>query len=168
MNTELLFEMQQLYTAIDQSVRQREEINRSHLQCKAGCAACCVDEVTVFEVEAHYITHSAAEILRTATPAPAGTCAFQDESCCCRIYQWRPYVCRTQGLPLQWSEVTESGASVVWRDICPINESSTPLETLPDESFWTIGPIEEALALLQHRHGSRNSVRVPLRELFLR
>jgi Fe-S-cluster containining protein len=78
----------------------------------------------------------------------------------CRIYAHRPYVCRTQGLPLRWIE--DEGEEIYEaRDICPLNAEGPPLEELPAEECWSIGPFEERLAREQ-----KDGARVALRSLF--
>ena len=88
-----------------------------------------------------------------------------DELGACRIYPDRPYICRTQGLPLRWLEETASGELAEHRDVCPLNLTDLSLLELPDEAFWRLGPVEQRLAELQHRaFGALR--RVALRELF--
>ena len=41
-----------LHLAIDEAARPLEEKNRPRLRCSRGCTGCCVDDLTVFEVEA--------------------------------------------------------------------------------------------------------------------
>jgi len=97
-------------------------------------------------------------------PGPAGGCAFLDDAGACRIYPHRPYVCRTQGLPLRWAE-DEGDAVVERRDICPLNAEGLLIEDLPAEAMWTLGPVERRLAAAQARTGDPER-RVPLRALF--
>jgi hypothetical protein len=74
-------------------------------------------------------------------------------------------VCRTQGLPLRFFESSTQGA-VEYRDICPLSEpGGPPLDMLPEDHLWTIGPYEGRLVDLQLRfEGSLR--RVALRSLF--
>ncbi len=126
------------------------------LACKEGCSGCCVDGLTVFEIEAARIREAHPDLLATGTPSDVG-CAFLDEAGACRVYDVRPYVCRTQGLPLRWVE-EEDGEAVEMRDICPLN-ANVDLAQIGPEAMWTIGPFEERLA----QHGD---TRVALRSLF--
>jgi hypothetical protein len=139
-------------------------LHEARTHCQKGCSSCCVDDLKVFEVEAEHIRRHHAELLRDATPHAEGACAFLDEEGACRIYAERPYVCRTQGLPLRWLEEGEGGF-VELRDICSLNDDGPPIEALPAEACWSIGPVEERLGLLQlaHRLGSK---RTRLRDLF--
>jgi Fe-S-cluster containining protein len=105
-------------------------------------------------------------LLSSAEPHPPGNCAFLDERGGCRIYGDRPYVCRTQGLPLRWFEEDDDGHTAELRDICPLNDiSDEPLGNLSEEDFWTIGAFEGRLAELQREFGE-SLRRVSLRQLF--
>jgi hypothetical protein len=124
------------------------------LRCARGCAGCCVDELSVFEVEAAVIVRRHRDLLDAAAP---------------RVYAERPYVCRTQGLPLRWLEEDEAGAPRELRDECPLNGTEgPPIEALPAADCFTLGPFEERLAALQARVDGGQGRRVALRSLFRR
>lgn len=140
------------------------------LTCQRGCPDCCLDELTVFPVEAHRIRSEAARLLESGTPAAPGSCAFLDDQGSCRIYESRPYVCRTQGLPLRWLEASD----VERRDLCSLSEEPWAAAgwgpgNLEPEQCWHLGPFEGRLAGLQAAvHGfSDPPPRVRLRSLFL-
>ena len=136
------------------------------LHCRRGCSQCCVDELTVFDIEAERIRQKYPQLLAQESPHPRGMCAFLDGEGACRIYPDRPYVCRTQGLPLRWLDEDAEGEFVEYRDICPLNEEGTPIEELLEDECWTIGPVEERLSGLQRQHGGGVMKRVALRSLF--
>jgi len=136
------------------------------LHCGRGCAACCVDDITVFEVEAERIRRAHDALLRSEAPHPPGACAFLDARGSCRIYADRPYVCRTQGLPLRWHEEGSGEQVVEYRDICPLNLEGKPLEALPEEECWLLGPNEAELARIAERMCGEPQRRIPLRALF--
>jgi len=152
--------LRRLYADIDCDTARLERLHAERLHCGRGCAACCVDDLTVGAAEAEHIRRSFPDLLDEGTPHPRGACAFLDESGACRIYAHRPYVCRTQGLPLRWIEQVD-GHLVEHRDICPLNEAGAPITALPESQCWTIGPVEQRLAAL---NGERPRVR--LRDLF--
>ncbi len=149
-----------LHDAVDRSVVRLHVIHAERLACRRGCNACCVDDLTVFEVEAERIRAAHPALLATGVPHAAGACAFLDEEGACRVYAERPYVCRTQGLPLRWLD-EQGGETVELRDICPLNETAEPVEALPEADCFTLGPFEEELARL-----ATTALRVPLRALF--
>lgn len=145
-------EVEDLHAEVDH--RAAAVASQFELTCKRGCSACCVDGLTVFQVEAERIRRSASSLLSSAEPHPPGRCAFLGSEGECRIYEARPYVCRTQGLPLRWIE-----DEFDYRDICELND--VPVETLAPEECWTLGEFEERLARLQP-----DGNRVALRDLF--
>ncbi|TNF52441.1 YkgJ family cysteine cluster protein [bacterium] len=156
------------YQSVEREVCLLSSIHSARLRCRYGCRDCCIDELTVFEIEAENIQSCYPDLLRQANPHPVGACAFLDEAGACRIYEHRPYVCRTQGLPLRWIEEPSEERIVEKRDICLLNDRGNPVETLPADECWSIGPFEEELARLQAavHHGKLH--RKSLRELFNR
>ncbi|HBP19695.1 MAG TPA: hypothetical protein DEA08_18130 [Planctomycetes bacterium] len=164
-----LSELRALHAAVDAEVAELSALHQGRLQCARGCAGCCLDDLSVFALEAERIRAEAGELLREGSPHPPGACAFLDGEGACRVYAARPYVCRSQGLPLRWLEERE-GQVVELRDICPLNEpeDQPPLEELAPESCWPIGPVEARLRELQAAHEPETPLRrVPLRDLFL-
>ncbi|HSV96087.1 MAG TPA: YkgJ family cysteine cluster protein [Spirochaetota bacterium] len=81
---------------------------RSSMACAPGCDSCCILE-TVNAVEAGVLLNHAASIgpahrdavmLRAAEPARAGQpCVFLENGLCA-VYEARPLICRTHGLPV--------------------------------------------------------------------
>jgi len=158
--------LERLHREVDARAQALAETLAPRLQCRRGCSGCCVDDITVFEVEAERIVVHHASLLAEGEPHPRGACAFLDREGACRIYADRPYVCRTQGLPLRWYEDDEIGDQIEERrDICPLNAEGPPLESLPEEQTWLIGPTEERLAAIQ-QEGRGTRRRVALRDLF--
>ncbi len=146
----------------------------SLLVCRRGCHECCVDDLAVFPVEAEIIRRHCGPLLTFDQPHPKGKCAFLDADGACRIYPWRPYVCRTQGLPLRWMETDPSGAEIELRDICPLNldelaQQNTNLADISSDNCWTLGEVESTLAGLQVQAlgGFQDPLpRILLRDLF--
>ena len=163
---DILKALEEFYREVDEAVRRLSTLHAGRMRCVRGCALCCMDGITVFEVEAEYVRHHGRRLIETLEPHPEGACAFLDGQGSCRIYPYRPYVCRTQGLPLRWIEETEDGIPVEMRDICPVNEAGPPVEELSPDHCWTIGPAEMRLAALQSLVSGDSPVRVPLRALF--
>jgi len=156
-----------LHDEVDRKVAKLARLHTERLVCRRGCSDCCVDDITVFEVEAARIRRDHARLLSHEASYPEGACAFLDSRGACRIYASRPYVCRTQGLPLRWIEESESGPSVELRDICPLNESDhAPVVALAAEECWSLGPYESRLAQLQIDTAGAPPRRVRLRDLF--
>lgn len=165
--SETIHWVEKLHALVDEAKTPVEQANARRLRCHAGCSDCCTDGLTVFEIEAAIIRRHHAELIDTGEPHPEGACAFLDGEGRCRIYEQRPYVCRTQGLPLRWLEEDEVNEQIVEsRDICPKNAEGVPLEELAADECWTIGPFEQRLADRQHDADSGRGQRIALRSLF--
>lgn len=138
--------------------------------CKPGCAACCVDDLTVWQVEADAI----AAYVRRADAAPLqlhpeGACVFLGADRRCQVFAARPYVCRSQGAVLRWweSEPDDDDDDDDWGDFSdeltldrpeapPIERRSTcaehlhdvDIEALPEAATLTLGPAEDRLVAI--------------------
>jgi hypothetical protein len=145
-----------LHRAVDAMTAPIARTHEGKLACRRGCSGCCVDDITVFAVEAEAITRVHGTLLELEAPHAEGACAFLDSEGSCRIYAERPYVCRTQGLPLRWLDGDHEA-----RDVCSLNLVGEAIEELPPSACWTIGPVENKLIELQ-----RDGRRVSLRSLF--
>jgi Fe-S-cluster containining protein len=142
--------------------------NQGRLQCGRGCSGCCVDDITVFQVEADQIRSNDryTELLAHGTPHAEGACAFLDPGGACRVYDARPYVCRTQGLPLRWIDEEQEAEM---RDICALNDEAVDgakyptIVELPEADCWTIGEPEARLRQLQteYQHQRRSGPHEP-------
>jgi Fe-S-cluster containining protein len=153
-----------LHRAIDAMSAPIAKAHEGKLACRRGCSGCCVDVITVYAVEAEAIERAYGELLSNAEPHPVGACAFLDAEGACRVYDARPYVCRTQGLPLRWiEEGIEEGIEEAHeaRDVCTLNLVGGDIAELPASACWTIGPVENKLIELQP-----DGRRVALRSLF--
>ncbi|MCE5194955.1 MAG: YkgJ family cysteine cluster protein [Nitrospiraceae bacterium] len=157
------------YNELDIFVKKLHEIHRQRLSCKYGCSSCCMDDITVFEIEAENIKSNYKYLLKSGKPYPEGKCAFLDEKEGCRIYEHRPYVCRTQGLPLRWIDYGDNDEFVEMRDICSLNEKRINLEELKEDECWNIGPFEKKMAELQQALSCGQEMkRAALRSLFIK
>lgn len=163
----VLVELAALHDEVGREAERLQALHAARLACRRGCSACCADGLTVFEVEAERIRRHYPGLLAGGVPGPAGGCPFLDGEGACRIYPHRPYVCRTQGLPLRWIEARPEGEVVELRDICPLNQAGPPVESLEAGACWTLGPAEGRLAALQARLDAGALRRIPLRSLFL-
>jgi uncharacterized protein len=155
--------MKALHQDAASEVRRLHVLHAARLQCARGCSSCCVDTLSVFEVEAELIRSVHGSLLADGLPHGQGACAFLSDLGACRIYEERPYVCRTQGLPLRWVADDEE-----LRDICPLNEVADPeqaLELIAPADCWTLGPFEEKMAQLELSQAISRP-RVMLRALF--
>jgi hypothetical protein len=98
------------------------EKHATKMECKKGCSKCCQTDISVFEIESERIAEwfyaqdelTQKDLLeKWSGPNKEGYCTFlYDDQC--TIYEARPLICRTQGLPLFLS--SENAL-----DYCPLN-----------------------------------------------
>ncbi len=107
--------------------------NSQQMDCKKGCSKCCQTDISVFEIEADRIrdwfksqasTDKVNLLKLWSLPSGNGSCTFLVNDSC-TIYDARPVICRTQGLPLYVSSENSL-------DYCPLNFKSGD----PEKSDW--------------------------------
>lgn len=162
---EILETLQKFYSTLDSHIHAIEEKNKSRINCKKGCFSCCKDDLEVFGIEAANIKINHREFLSNEKSYTIGMCAFLNEEGACRIYESRPFVCRTHGVPISYLQNDEEGEFEL-RDICPLNEEGEALENLTTEKIFQNNLWEEKLAMLQLLADKGEMEREKLRELF--
>lgn len=155
-----------------QACQQLEHLHACHLVCKAGCHDCCVN-LTVFPVEYYAILEDLrSAAIKELTLDDQATCAFLKTGLC-QIYDLRPTICRTHGLPVAFvNDDPDDPAMNV--SFCPLNftqakdedlafgpESTLELDSLNMELY------ELNLAFLDERPELKldPSDRIPLKRL---
>src|SRR5512145_132205 len=84
---------------IDEEIKRLKELHGPDITCRPGCMVCCVN-LTVFPVEFFTIQEELGKTnikhgdLHFDESAP---CGFLNEEGLCRIYPFRPIICRTHG-----------------------------------------------------------------------
>jgi uncharacterized protein len=134
------------------------------ISCRPGCDACC-RHLSICAVEAAAITEAL-----SALPAPAAAeireaarAAMLKDRCpllhngLCRLYEARPIICRTHGLPLLISREGERGV-----DFCP--ENFKGVESIPGSAIIDLERLNSvltavnALFLQSHPGGERLTI----------
>lgn len=124
----------------------------AHMACCEGCSRCCYTSITVFLSEAAEIVawfKAQSEDIQKALrqhwqephnegPDASGKqqspCAFLHNNRC-TVYEVRPTICRSQGLPLMFREANpKTKETTLHVDVCPLN-FGTP-NTLPPQAEW--------------------------------
>ncbi|MGQ8338014.1 YkgJ family cysteine cluster protein [Sunxiuqinia sp. A32] len=124
----------ELRSAIDELSNKLFKMHHSHVECKKGCDLCCMD-YQIFPVEFDSIKEAIKnEEIQTGTKEN-GSCIFlKDHEC--QIYEHRPIICRTHGLPLLFMNDEQWELSA-----CELNftnfddEEFTAENTFPQDKF---------------------------------
>lgn len=147
---------------------------RDDVLCRSGCDACCQVELNVCHLEAERVRRAVARMPGSVRPGVGRGpgCAFLVNSRC-TIYDERPLVCRSQGLPLAYEAGTvpaealsaraSDGRDLTW---CPLNFESDPPRRA---DILDAERVDVALASLNRQFCEHSGLdpleRVPLRTL---
>jgi Fe-S-cluster containining protein len=118
-----LAEYLRLRSQVDARVEELLCRHGQHITCGPGCCECCVN-FTVFAVEFEAILQGLTDRGETVSFDESASCGFlQDRRC--RIYDHRPIICRTHGLPIAFFDEQSAGHSV---SFCPKNFTQADLD----------------------------------------
>lgn len=93
----------ELNAKIDGFFARVEARHGDDMHCRTGCSDCCQPGLSVTRVEAELIAaHLAGK--RIALGARADRCVALDAAGRCSIYEARPVVCRSHGVPIRMRE----------------------------------------------------------------
>jgi Fe-S-cluster containining protein len=134
-----------------------------HLVCRAGCSGCCHHHLSVFAVEAEEaraaieslpapirvrLEEQAREVINREARGEQVSCPMLVDDRC-SIYESRPLICRTQGLPMLME--AEDGGSEV--DFCPLNFTGAgAVDDLDEDHLVPLEALNLRLALLNLEH----------------
>jgi len=154
-------EYSDLILKVDSFVEEKMKVFEGKIKCKPGCYTCCVGGLTITKLEADAIL----EFLETNNiklPLESNhknLCKNLDKDGRCLIYQVRPIVCRSHGVPLDYKE----GAFKV-RTVCPKNFQNEKISDLSLTDVLNMDTVNVLLGMLnKHIYGTIE--RVPLEDL---
>jgi Fe-S-cluster containining protein len=140
-----------------------------HLVCRAGCSGCCHHHLSVFAVEAAALRETIAELSPEVRERIAEQSRKVDERelrgeavACpllvddrCAVYQSRPLICRTQGLPLLLE--AEDGTQEV--DFCPLNFTAPDaVNDLEENQLVPLDALNLKLAVVNIQYCQENGI----------
>ncbi len=134
-----------LRQAIDSLSESLEGQHKNHMKCKTGCDLCCMD-YSVFPIEFHSILNA----LKVDKTVPAINKDTLKEDCIflnnhqCSIYEERPIICRTHGLPLLFM-----GEDGNWElSACELNFTEFDMEEFAEENTFPQDKFNSKLFML--------------------
>lgn len=155
MNHEPPIELQPIANLHKNCTNFFEKFHEKHLKnmsCKLGCSKCCYVDISIFQVEAYIIInwlylldqekkHKILEQLKASDNLEQQNTKKSKQKPCvflhndgCSIYEVRPAICRTQGLPLQYKISSDKNQENLAVDVCPLN--FTQENSLPEKAEW--------------------------------
>ncbi|MFT3766014.1 MAG: YkgJ family cysteine cluster protein [Minicystis sp.] len=115
--------------------------------CHAGCDDCCRRRFSVTAIEAEVIAEALAALPEARREALAdrarggdpGVCPALDEGGRCAVYEARPLICRTHGLPIRFAAPPAGKRALPVQseptiDACPKNFAGRDLAVLPADA----------------------------------
>lgn len=173
--TEALLEYFAARDKIDEAYEAVAARRAADLSCARGCHQCCVDGLSVLSVEAAAIEQHLATAGLSAAPAPsAAGCAFLDADGACTVYEARPVVCRTHGIPLRMLDDAPATGTVgrplrvlQGVEVCELNFTE---REWADADVLDVERISALLLVVEQRYRARTGAsgaleRVPLRDV---
>ena len=144
MKVDILQNYHALVAKIDAFCRGVADRYDSHIACSPGCDGCC-RHLTVFPVEAHVLALAVAAlpaaeaefVRKRAREATPDACPLLFGGLCL-LYEHRPLICRTHGLPLLLEEGDEKRV-----DCCPRN--FTEAESIPGNAVLSMETVNATL-----------------------
>lgn len=158
---EALPQYRALLAKVDELFTQVQSRHPGEFSCRLGCHSCCKPGLTVNALEAENIrqnlTPAITEKMRSldaADPFQGMRCSFLEAEGGCGIYGFRPLVCRSHGLPIQFKDIAEAeGEEAVFRDVCYLNFRAQDIANLPDQDVLNLDTLNTILALLNRQGG---------------
>ena len=133
-----------LRDALDKHCAELYSLHAQHLQCGAGCDQCCMD-FSLLPVEYYAIKEQAGtNLLKGVKPASEGGCPFLVNHRCA-IYEARPIICRTQGLPLLYMGEEQWELSA-----CELNFTEFDFEEFTEENTFPQDTYNSRLFMLNN------------------
>ena len=158
-----------LRTEIDSLCESLEKVHSKQLNCKKGCDLCCM-AISVFPVE-FYAIHAELDLeslSRLPVPGDEVQCRYLvDHSC--TIYDSRPVICRTHGLPLLYMGMESDEYEL---SLCELNFIEYDFEDFDEENTFPMDRINSQLYQINKnfvagyeggKYGEQD--RIPLAEL---
>lgn len=118
---------------IDSKYNELSSEHHDYMNCKKGCSSCCMN-FSVLPIEYDFITNHIQDFdnKRIQITENEDSCAFLDNQNCL-IYEHRPIICRTHGLPLLFMD--EEGVN--WQlSFCELNFEDFDLDEFSEENTY--------------------------------
>lgn len=153
----------QLIESVDSMTARLSSRYAEHLVCRSGCSGCCHHHLSVFAVEAATVgaaiealpeplrvqlNEQARKTLELEARGESAICPMLVDDRC-SVYESRPMICRTQGLPLLIE--AEDGEAEV--DFCPLNfTDENAIADLDQDYLVPLDDLNLKLALVNLQH----------------
>lgn len=116
-------------TKVDKLTESLSTLHNEHMQCRKGCDLCCMN-YRIFPVEYFAMQQALDQKPIDTQESKDGGCIFLKDHAC-QIYEHRPFICRTHGLPLLYMNDDQWELSA-----CELNFTEFDDEDFSDENTF--------------------------------
>lgn len=168
----------QLLDKVDAMFETVMSRNESQFACQQGCYGCCKSGLSVSHIEASRIREwleNQKDILNkiqddSRMMVDERFCPLLDRQGLCSIYEVRPMICRSHGMPVSWAPDVEGGAPMAetmeQRDVCPLNFRDVDLKALSPSDVLSLDKLNRLLSLIdRHFDESQAGMRFKLSDI---
>ncbi|TDI35281.1 MAG: YkgJ family cysteine cluster protein [Acidobacteria bacterium] len=154
-----------LADSVDETFASIQTRQGACMQCRAGCTDCCRARLTITHVEAAFFRRGLArlpeaerkDLAQRTRDKTRDMCPALDPEGRCQLYDSRPLICRSFGVPLRRRrEVVLVNPIVI--DACDLNFVDVPLETLPAEDVLDQTSLDTELAAINAEFCARHDL----------
>jgi len=128
-----------------EAIRQR---NQGCMECREGCSDCCRCRLSMTRVERAYLRRGLARLplsvrldLKARATTETEMCPALDANGCCQIYESRPLICRSHGVPLRYRHpvplIHPARINVCEKNFTEVSTKSLPIEDVLDQTSLT-------------------------------
>lgn len=136
-----------------------------HIRCRSGCSTCCCQNLSLLPVEFYFLREGLEKDSETQAKlhakAPGSDVCILLADDLCLLYDRRPIICRTHGIPL-----LITGEKGSWRDCCPQNFTELLINDLPESDLLHLERLNTILIAVNNQFAQAHDLppdkRIPL------
>jgi Fe-S-cluster containining protein len=156
-----------LVSRVDREIKKMAELHGTRLRCEPGCSRCCTIS-SVLPLEAALLRQAVGRLddhVKKEMQAQTGgsSCPLLVDRLCV-VYQSRPLICRTHGLPIAYVDYERQAIEV---SACPLNFADD--YDFDQQELFFIDPFNGELGRLNEEYcaaqGINSKMRVPMQDL---
>ena len=153
----------QLLQRVSAKFAEIVSLRPSQYVCQKGCFSCCKSGLTVTHIEKQHIkswlseksdTVSLLYKLRDARPHGNSSCELLTNEGACAIYDVRPIICRSHGVPVKTPSVEPNKQTL---DVCPLNLRTLNLNDLAGDESLNLETVSAILSVVDRHYDEKNA-----------
>jgi len=160
----------ELFAKVETFFQRARAQHGDAIACKSGCDDCCRRAFSVTTIEAAIIRDALASMPPRSHERERDACPALDPDGRWAIYEARPLICRTHGLPIRFPPRDEDPRRLPLVDACPKNFVGQDLNAIDATSILDQQTLSTILAALDAAYADERGIargqRIEMNELF--